>query len=281
MEIHNIYQENEKFAGEEGLFYILVGEGGAARKEKNGNYYIITRVIVGIYDISAASMVKRILVATWPISCDEYAEQDEEYGYLKRFTDGVIYKVKGRLQYNYFGDLTLLYVKEVLEENVSGTKLDKKQEKYLAPIYLNDEVLGEMVLEKSSGLFEGKYCFEGKDIIIYLEVEWSSKATWKRPLAVAKDFVEHIVEKDKEAREYISADKELFEEALDCLEDDCEITFNTPQEFAEALKGRLKYIFVNQNGSYTIGYDDGYVFGGHEIDVDVNSKGKMVCAEMR
>lgn len=24
-----------------------------------------------------------------------------------------------------------------------------------------------------------------------------------------------------------------------------------------------------------------YVFGGHEIDVDVNSKGEMVCAEMR
>lgn len=35
------------------------------------------------------------------------------------------------------------------------------------------------------------------------------------------------------------------------------------------------------NGSYTIGYDDGYVFGGHEIDVDVDSKGKMVCADMR
>ncbi len=281
MDIYSQYQENEKFAGEEGLFYILVGEGGAARQERNGNYYIITRVVVAVYDISAASMVKRILVATWPISCDEYAEQNEEFGYLKRFTDGVIYKVKGRLQYNYFGDLTLLYVKEVLEENVSGTKLDKKQEKYLAPIYLEDEVLGEMVLEKSSGLFEGKYHFEGKEIAIYLEVEWSSKATWKKPLAVAKDFVEHFVEKDKEAREYISADKELFEEALDCLEEDCEINFSTPPEFAEALRGRLKYIFVNQNGSYTIGYDDGYVFGGHEIDVDVNSKGKMVCAEMR
>lgn len=27
--------------------------------------------------------------------------------------------------------------------------------------------------------------------------------------------------------------------------------------------------------------DGGYVFGGHEIDVDVDSKGKMVCADMR
>ncbi len=70
-------------------------------------------------------------------------------------------------------------------------------------------------------------------------------------------------------------------ECLEDYEDECEIHFSTPEEFANALKGRMKYIFVNQNGSYTIGYDDGYVFGGHEIDVDVDSKGKMVCADMR
>lgn len=52
-----------------------------------------------------------------------------------------------------------MYVKEVLEENVSGTKLDKKQEKYLAPIVLEDDVLGKLVLEKSEGLFEGTYHF--------------------------------------------------------------------------------------------------------------------------
>lgn len=46
------------------------------------------------------------------------------------------------------------------------------------------------------------------------------------------------------------------------LEDECEIHFSTPEEFANELSGLMKYIFVNQNGSYTIGYDDGYVFGG-------------------
>lgn len=122
------------------------------------------------------------------------------------------------------------------------------------------------------------------DITIYIEVEWSSKATWKKPLAVARDFVEHIVSRDEAFREYIAADEALYDAALECLEDyedECEIHFSTPEEFANALKERMKYIFVNQNGSYTIGYDDGYVFGGHEIDVDVDSKGKMVCADMR
>lgn len=173
---------------------------------------------------------------------------------------------------------------KALEENVSGTKLDKKQEKYLAPIVLEDDVLGKLVLEKSEGLFEGTYHFLGNDITIYIEVEWSSKATWKKPLAVARDFVEHIVSRDEAFREYIAADEALYDAALECLEDyedECEIHFSTPEEFANALKERMKYIFVNQNGSYTIGYDDGYVFGGHEIDVDVDSKGKMVCADMR
>ena len=188
------------------------------------------------------------------------------------------------LQYSYFGELAFLYIREVLEENASGTKLDKNQEKYLAPIVLEDEVLGKLVLEKSEGLFEGKYDFAGNDITIYIEVEWDSKATWKKPLTVARDFAEHIASKDEVFRSYIASDEDLYDAALECVEeyeDECEIHFSTPEEFADALKGRMKYIFVNQNGSYTVGYDDGYVFGGHEIDVDVNSKGEMVCAEMR
>ncbi len=281
MDIHEIYQEDNKFSGDDGLYYILAGEGGSARLSNNHKYYIITHSIAAIYDIDADSMVKKINIITWPISLDEYKEQEENSGYFNTFTNGVIYKVVGRLQYNYFGDVAFLYVKEVLEENVSGTKLDKKREKYLAPIHLEDDVLGKLILEKSEGVFNGTCHFANKDITIYIEVEWSSKATWKKPLAVARDFVENIADKDAEARKFLASDQDLFDAALECLEDDCEISFSTPEEFADALRGRMKYIFVNQNGSYTIGYDDGYVFGGHEIDVDVNAKGKMVCAEMR
>ena len=103
-------------------------------------------------------------------------------------------------------------------------------------------------------------------------------------MTVARDFAEHIASKDEVFRSYIASDEDLYDAALECVEeyeDECEIHFSTPEEFADALKGRMKYIFVNQSGSYTVGYDDGYVFGGHEIDVDVNSKGEMVCAEMR
>lgn len=99
---------------------------------------------------------------------------------------------------------------------------------------------------------------------------------------ILKAHLEVLQDKVNDYLDYI-ASGQIYED-LECLEDyedECEIRFSTPEEFANALKGRMKYIFVNQNGSYTIGYDDGYVFGGHEIDVDVDSKGKMVCADMR
>lgn len=51
-------------------------------------------------------------------------------------------------------------------------------------------------------------------------------------------------------------------------EDECRNSFFYTGRICRRLKGRMKYIFVNQNGSYTVGYDDGYVFGGHEIDVE-------------
>lgn len=187
MDIHEVYQKDSKFSGSDTEYYILVGEGGSASLSKNRKYYIITCPAVAIYDIDAGSIVKKVRILTWPISCEEYAEQEEQDEYFERFQNGEIYKVVGRLRYNSAGEVAFLYIKEVLEEQVSGTKLDKKRETYMAPIHLEDEIL-----------------------------------------------VNH-----------------------------------------------MKYLFVNQDGSYTIGYEDGYVFGGHEIDVDVDAKGKMIGADMR
>ena len=59
MDIHEIYQEENKFSGDDGLYYILVGEGGSSRISKNHNYYIITCSVIAIYDIDADSMLKK------------------------------------------------------------------------------------------------------------------------------------------------------------------------------------------------------------------------------
>lgn len=281
MNIHEEYQRENEFLEDEKLYYILTGEGGAAMISKSHKYYVISCTLIAAYDIEEDKLLKKAGIIRWPISTDDYEKQDATNEYFNTYKDGVIYKVRGRQVINNMGDLFVLYVKEILETDIHGTKLDKKREKYLAPILLEDEVLGHLKLEKDSGLFKGSYSVNGQTITIYVEVEWDQKRTWKKPLAVARDFIVNIGVKDQQAREYAASDEELFENALESLEADCEISFSNPEEFAEALKGRLKYIFVNQNGSYTIGYDDGYVFGGHEIDVDVNVKGMFVCADVR
>lgn len=281
MNIHEEYQRENEFLEDEKLYYILTGEGGAAMISKSHKYYVISCTLIAAYDIEEDKLLKKAGIIRWPISTDDYEKQDATNEYFNTYKDGVIYKVRGRQVINNMGDLSVLYVKEILETDIHGTKLDKKREKYLAPILLEDEVLGHLKLEKDSGLFKGSYSVNGQTITIYVEVEWDQKRTWKKPLAVVRDFIVNIGVKDQQAREYAASDEELFENALECLEADCKISFSNPEEFAEALKGRLKYIFVNQNGSYTIGYDDGYVFGGHEIDVDVNVKGMFVCADVR
>ena len=281
MNIHEEYQRENEFLEDEKLYYLLTGEGGAAMISKSHKYYVISCTLIAAYDIEEDKLLKKAGIIRWPISTDDYEKQDATNEYFNTYKDGVIYKVRGRQVINNMGDLSVLYVKEILETDIHGTKLDKKREKYLAPILLEDEVLGHLKLEKDSGLFKGSYSVNGQTITIYVEVEWDQKRTWKKPLAVARDFIVNIGVKDQQAREYAASDEELFENALESLEADCEISFSNPEEFAEALKGRLKYIFVNQNGSYTIGYDDGYVFGGHEIDVDVNVKGMFVCADVR
>lgn len=97
MDIHEIYQEDNKFEGEESIYYVLVGKGDSSRWDKSHKYYIITRSAVAIYDINAASMVKKIKVMTWPIPNEEHDAQEKNSGYFNRFKEGVIYKVAGRL----------------------------------------------------------------------------------------------------------------------------------------------------------------------------------------
>lgn len=52
MDMNGIYQKDNKFDGEESLYYVLVGNGGSSRLSKNEKYHIITCSAVAIYDIN-------------------------------------------------------------------------------------------------------------------------------------------------------------------------------------------------------------------------------------
>lgn len=279
MDIYQEYEEDSEYIDVEKEYYIFTVNGGGTWQGKSGKYYVVTCPIDGIYEAESGVALKKGVIR-WPISVEDHDAQDESSAYFHTYGDGVIYKVRGRLLLNTLGNETLLYVKEVLESDVHGTKLDKRQEKYNQPIQLEDNVMGLLKLEKEKGLFEGTYDFNGHTITIYIEVEWNSKRTWKKPLAVAKDFIANINERDEPTRMFAASTDELLEAANECCEDE-DIVFSEATDFSDFLKKRMKYIFVNQDGSYTIGYDDGDIFGGHEIDVDVDKKGNFKEADVR
>ncbi len=60
-------------------------------------------------------------------------------------------------------------------------------------VYQNGEIY--KVVGRPRYNFTGE--FAGRTITLYIEVEWSRKATWKKPLKVAGDLVEHITEKKR------------------------------------------------------------------------------------
>ena len=82
--------------------------------------------------------------------------------------------------------------------------------------------------------------YAGKKIGIYVEVEWSSKATWKKPLAVARDFVQNIETKDNEARTFIQRYFEEYPEIkmyMDNVVEDCK-----KNGYVSTLLNRKRYI---------------------------------------
>lgn len=64
MDMNGIYQKDNKFDGEESLYYVLAGNGGSSRLSKNEKYHIITCSAVAIYDINADCVVKKIKIMT-------------------------------------------------------------------------------------------------------------------------------------------------------------------------------------------------------------------------
>lgn len=62
MDMNGIYQKDNKFDGEESLYYVLAGNGGSSRLSKNEKYHIITCSAVAIYDIREIMRVNHLLL---------------------------------------------------------------------------------------------------------------------------------------------------------------------------------------------------------------------------
>lgn len=197
---------------------------------------------------------------------------DEELksgAFFKRFKKGTIYRIlarrskaKPKNQYNNMFSLV-----KIVEDSITDERLESVLKEYRKKVVIEDEVLGEFVLDKDLEMFEGSIERNGKKIILYLEIEKDDPETWDNAHENMKRFISELDIRDKEMREF-SAESltDLANDWLeDSVEDDEEIEEINEEDFAQRID--LCEISVDDEGSYTVYYSDGDMFWGHSIQV--------------
>ena len=201
-------------------------------------------------------------------------DEDHDAGDIfSRFKERTIYRVKVRKKIPEevpeivtASSQNQFRVVEVCEENPPCPELEEILAEYCRPIILNDEALGELTLDKTLGIFEGKAQWRGASIDILLEVNPAQKASWTKARKAMKSLLASQEQWDRDMRAYLaeSGDDEASE--------------ITEESFAQRIA--LSSISMSAGGSFTAYFDDDQMFFGHCIMVRGTLKKGAVSAHM-
>ena len=203
----------------------------------------------------------------WLVS-DE--ERDGELGW-KRFKKGQIYRIKARKMLEKYipknlkgSDFNAWCVVDVLDNNVICPDLKKTWEDYNKPIVINDDVLGELTLNKEYEVFEGYINWDGKVISLMLEVDVDDNSTWDQISKSAKEMIIQLEQWDKKMRELSS--KKLTVLANQWASDEKDIIAPiTEDDFANRIS--ISELVFSSDDAFSVMYDDDEMFWGHAIEV--------------
>ena len=134
---------------------------------------------------------------------------------------------------------------------------------------IQDQVLGELKLDKDYGSFEGEIQWRGKAVLLSLEVNAESKPSWTRARSAAKKLLADCETWDKAMREL--AAKNLTGLANEWLSQDDENARNpeTDPITEEELVRRISMtsLSVTSGGSFTAWFDCDEMFTDHAVTV--------------
>lgn len=153
-------------------------------------------------------------------------------------------------------------------------RLNQIKEAYLAPITLSHEKLGVFELNRQFSWFEGNILWGEEEIEVLLEIDIEDKETWHKALGNLAFIVEHQEKLDKEWPEFSA--KELTELANDWAEEETPLI--TEEAFAKRLE--ISSITIDEEGDYTIYYNDDDMFYGHSIEINSNIEKGVKTANM-
>ncbi len=256
------------------IVYVNKGWGGAGLLE---GYHEITSYFPAMIDLRSGECI----VEDGRIECLVRNENYEKDEYFK-FTDNGIYHllvtkcVQKELGPEMLASMNNRYLlKRIIEENPSCPELEAIREKYTRDIIIKVSDT-EFILDRNLGWFEGEAGILGGSCTVYLYLDKNSKENAKKASARFEELIHEIERLDIMFKDYCAL--QMLDSANEWKEneDDHDITADI---FKDKM-GTPNEMVIYYNGKADILYSDGYMFGGHAIQVSIDADNKIKDCEI-
>ena len=256
------------------LVYISVGWGGAGMLE---DYHEVTSYFPAMIDLRTGECIVEDGRIESLVKNADY-EKNKYY----RFTDNGIYRllvtkcVQKELGPEMLASMNNRYlVKKVVEENVSCPELEAIRDEYTRDIII--DVCGtEFVLNRNLNWFEGTFSILGGSCNVYLCLDRNSKKNAKKASARFETLLQQIQDLDIKFKDYCA--QHMLDSANEWKENEGDPDI-TSDMFKEKM-GSPNEMVVHNNGKVEVLYNDGFMFGGHAIQISINEDNEIKDCEI-
>lgn len=215
----------------------------------------------------------------------------------KPFKAGTIYRLRARkfiaesllesrkdvpLEYYRKSYLNRLYPTEVLEEGAACGVLEEVWKQHIQPVepresvVINDEELGELVLDPELEFFRGKALWLGNEVDLILNVDVNRRASWTKARKAMKKLLAEQERWDATIREFAAA--EMTALANDWAEQEDEEGNITEVDFVRRIT--IEGFSMTSEGCFTAYFEDDDMFCGHTIQIEGSFREGLIEAKL-
>lgn len=165
---------------------------------------------------------------------------------------------------------------DVIEKNAQSPELEEILTEYKKPIIMEDDILGELLYDKTINSFEGHIPWLDKNIDISLDVDKDNKSGITKARKAMKELYLSAEKWDTNMRAF--AARKLIDLAKDWCESEEEDLKIMEESFAEKIG--IESISITSGGSFTAYFNDDNIFAGHCIIVSGSLKKGITSASI-
>lgn len=215
--------------------------------------------------------------------CFVFAASEEEYDnrLIPEFDEETIYHLKVRKKLP--EELPKIMIKrldfllvDVIEKDVKNPELEEILTEYKKPIIIEDNILGELIYNKTVNSFEGRILWLDKNIDISLDVDKDNKSGITKARKAIKEMFGDSKRWDTDMRTFAAV--KLTDLARDWCESEEEAAKITEESFAKRIT--IESISMTSGGSFSAYFNDNDIFVGHCIIVSGSLKKGITSASM-